>query len=1261
MIFRDTLFTLRPWVLGFLPEIHSPEESLTMNEWEFTAEIASLINIYLGADPSLPLSRAACEQSGKGSRKRRDLTLLDKGGKIALTGEIKLPFRPDGGTPFNTTLVESARSKALRAGSAYFFTWNVNEFVLWETRGERVSWQEENYRSWEITSVLQESHLESPPTLHAIDSWLFKFLREFSGILRKSLDIGTKLPDEKFIDALESALRMPVCLTQEELEKRYTNRFKAELDQWMRNEQGWTITDDPDGIRENLGNAAKAACYALVNKLVFHDALLKQYKGKMDQLGVPAHCDTGEQLRDHLEHFFAEAKTVTCDYETVFGEDPTSIGNRIPFYSNLAAPHWCELIAQINRFDFSQLDYEVIGSIFERLVEPDRRRRFGQFYTRVEVVDLINSFCIRTGAEKVLDPACGGGTFLVRAYARKRELLHQRHHVEILDDLYGVDVADFPARLTTINLAVRDLSNKENYPLIARQDFFNVRPRHPFLLLPRKIKTHGLGSADQRKIEIPELDAVVGNPPYIRQEGIRKGERAANGTPAPGTKEYYRKLAREESGVELSGRSDIHCYFWPHAAAFLKDEGYLCFLTSSQWLDVEYGFRLQEWILGNFEIVAVFESMEEPWFVGARVATAITILRRQKDERLRMENTVRFVQIRRPIADIMAHDGTVAGAVRSADEFRDEILNLRADESNNRFRARLVRQGDLWNEGVRLGTTISRVQNRQDGETEDEEGEEEHAGPPGTRGAPYAGKWGVYLRAPDLWFRLIDEFKDRFVPLGEIADIRRGITSGKDEFFFPKDCSADCLEKYKDRFDFEDLFGVPRKDVSSGRVKLVLCGAGRGETRPIEAEYLEPEVHSLMEIKGFTVSPEDCSRMILLVGKKKKELKGTYVLEYIKWGEKKNVHEGSTCRSRANAEREWYDLTGHERGALFWPMAQQYKHAIPLNPQNLICNHNLFDLTPLDTTPEVLAAVLNSTLTVLSKHQYGRPVGVEGNLKTEVIDVKMMLVPNPAGCSRKAAARLSESFRKMQQRPALQFLSERRMREMAWTQAGRAKELKDLPELCELGMADRWELDNAVLEMIGVTPKKRRQEILQNLYGYLRDFFEWTREKEEQAIANKRIARRRGSLSAADLAVQIHEDIVKNEPRLLWSYGRHFFDREKLYDTFDLPGEGVAEAHSDIFTPHGVLFRKRKKEEGTFVKTRFPFQDDLVVLVANSGIRSFVRFPHEEQECRRVFLEYERFLRQRDKRLRELIEERTADEEMQAKIFDALITLVNRE
>ena len=76
-------------------------------------------------------------------------------------------------------------------------------------------------------------------------------------------------------------------------------------------------------------------------------------------------------------------------------------------------------------------------------------------------------------------------------------------------------------------------------------------------------------------------------------------------------------------------------------------------------------------------------------------------------------------------------------------------------------------------------------------------------------------------------------------------------------------------------------------------------------------------------------------------------------------------------------------------------MSQQYKHAIPANDHNLICNHNLFDISPKEGEPAILGGVLNSTWVVLSKFQYGRPVGVEGNLKTEVVDVKMMLVPNP--------------------------------------------------------------------------------------------------------------------------------------------------------------------------------------------------------------------------------------------------------------------------
>ena len=232
-----------------------------------------------------------------------------------------------------------------------------------------------------------------------------------------------------------------------------------------------------------------------------------------------------------------------------------------------------------------------------------------------------------------MDPACGGGTFLVRAYARKHEQDPRRKHGELLSDLFGVDVDEFATHLTTINLATRDLIDAENYPQIVRSDFFDLKADiSPSCLCRSTAK--GLGKIQHREVEIPRLDAVIGNPPYVRQEQIRKAKNGKN--PERGTKEYYQDLVQREMGADLGGRSDIHCYFWPHAASFLKEDGYLCLLTSSQWLDVEYGFRLQEWILRNFEIVAVFESIDEPWFVGARVATTVTILRRQSDEAKRM-------------------------------------------------------------------------------------------------------------------------------------------------------------------------------------------------------------------------------------------------------------------------------------------------------------------------------------------------------------------------------------------------------------------------------------------------------------------------------------------------------------------------------------------------------------------------------------------------------------------------------------------------
>jgi hypothetical protein len=1216
-----------------------------MNEWTFTSSVSSWINEILARNPHLPFSAAKCEQFGKGTT-RRDLTLYNKDEQIVLTGEVKLPHQKDGGTPYNANLKKDAFSKARQAKVDFYFTWNVNEFVLWETAPLKTTWQEQKYKSWNVTNVHQESHIGLPMTEHAIKAWLAQFLNEFSQILQGIIQIGYKSPDEIFIDALESALKMPITFSYEELERRYNkNGFKRDLDKWMREEQGWTISDDPEGRRDNLERAAKLACYLLVNKLVFHEALLKRYRVKMGKLDVPAHIDTADRLRIQLESYFENAKKITGDYEPVFGEEHSSIGNRIPFYSDKAVSHWRDLIARIHEFDFSKLDYEVIGSIFERLISPEERHKYGQYYTRVEVVDLINSFCITKGDEKVMDPACGGGTFLVRAYIRKREIKPDRKHNELLSDLYGIDIANFAANLTIINLASRDLVEYENYPRVQRNDFFNILSSDKmFISLPDHSGVKSTDKDIKRNIAIPLLDAVIGNPPYIEQGKIPKNNDGENGC-KHGTKEYYNNLVKCESGAELSGRSDIHCYFWPHAMSFIKDNGYICFITSSQWLDVEYGFNLQKWILNNFEIVALIESIEEPWFIGARVATTVAILKRQLDKKIRMGNMVRFIQVRRPISEILVHDGTTIGAITASDKFRNEILSLKENTENERYRARLVSQEQLWDEGVKLGAVMS--------EYKDFEDEETH----GIDKGYYGGKWGIHLRAPDLWFKFIDILGNNLTPLCNVAKIRRGITSGKDIFFFPKDCTEECLKSANEHLD---IGSISLKEVESGKVKLVRCGEGYGEIQPIESKYIEPEVHSLMEVDGFVVESKNCSRHALLVGKQRDRLTDKYVQKYIEWGEKRGWDLIKTCASRVSENKEWYDLTGHDRAPILWPKARQYRHIAVMNPHRFVANCGIYEIYPHSEfeNDDLFGGILNSTWVLLSSFQYGRPVGNEGHMSTMVSEVNMMLVPDPRKASEKQSKRVIDAFVKLKERKPLQFLSERRMREMAYRQSGKEDKLLDLSDESELDLPDRKELDDAVLELLGIGSKKQREQLNKELYSCLHEYFESIRQKEEKAIVNKKKSKRRTTVRPNDIAFQIFQEIKENRTDLLKSYHFDFIDSSKPFDAYEIPAEGTPQHYTDMFIPIGVVFISKRRKKLEPFKVRNHSQAELLIFVAESGVRGIVRFPFEEKECRRVYKNYTDFIKKREDEIREMIELRTADEAIQDKIYSALLPLI---
>lgn len=622
------------------------------------------------------------------------------------------------------------------------------------------------------------------------------------------------------------------------------------------------------------------------------------------------------------------------------------IGARIPFYDPIVVPGWRQFAEQVDKFDLSRLDYDVIGRIFERLIDPAERHKYGQYYTRPEVVDLINAFAIRRGEDAVLDPGCGGGTFLVRAYARKKRLAPRLGHAALLETIYGTDVSPFAANLSTINLATRDLVEDANYPRVARADFFDTAVGKTLMQLP--------SPAGPRAVSMPRFDAIVGNPPYVRQEDV----------PAD-LKARYARTARA-GGLHANGRSDLHLYFWGHALSLLKPNGRLALLASSQWLDAEYGFALQAFLLENFRIEAIVESRNEPWFVGARVATVAAMAAREADPTVRDDNLVRFVELDRPIADLLAHDGTSGGALEAAEILRDSILEQTSDADFDGWRVRVERQGDIRARGVQLGQN--------------------------TKGrAVYAGdKWGIPLRAPDIWDDLQRIGGSQWQALSGLAEVRFGVKSGADDFFYVEDWTAEGLAEFPEVDLFDDHYRASRAEVADNSVALVRTGTG--EVHPIERTFLSPIVHSIMSIDSYRVERRHCAKLALMAAT---GVKAPYLNRYIAWGERQGYDKGATCHARASAKRAWYDLTPDAEAAdVLWVKERQYRFAALYNPGGHTANCRLYTVVfRAGIDAQAQAAVLNSSLAVLSTLMYGRPVGVEGSWSTMVLDANMLLVP----------------------------------------------------------------------------------------------------------------------------------------------------------------------------------------------------------------------------------------------------------------------------
>ena len=252
--------------------------------------------------------------------------------------------------------------------------------------------------------------------------------------------------------------------------------------------------------------------------------------------------------------------------------------------------------------------------------------------------------------------------------------------------------------------------------------------------------------------------------------------------------------------------------------------------------------------------------------------------------------------------------------------------------------------------------------------------------------------------------------------------------------------------------------------------------------------------------------------------------------------------------------------------------------------------------------------LLNSTLVALFKTFYGRYAGTEGNLKTEVVDVVLIEIPDPRTASEELLEKMGSALASMQERKVTHLVEE------AFMDCHTADEVREAAKLplglpFELQQADRRKLDDAVFELLGVQGRRRREELIDHLYREVALHFRSIRIVEVQKMEQRRHGGGRNSVSQTELAHDAwsHLDPEFQKPLSTW-----LDDQAERAKTVELPeGEVRLPRAENWFEATTVYFGK--KPAVSHVCASRP-EAELLAVIAREGLRGPVSVPQRNKD-----------------------------------------------
>lgn len=489
--------------------------------------------------------------------------------------------------------------------------------------------------------------------------------------------------------------------------------------------------------------------------------------------------------------------------------------------------------------------------------------------------------------------------------------------------------------------------------------------------------------------ENPGFDIAIANPPYLRQELIESSFKLL--TPHLTKKDLLSLYARI-SDVELSGKSDLYAYFYIRCLDLLSQDGIQCFICSTSWLDVDFGIALKRFVLKFAEINSIITSTCKRSFEFADINTSISIIKKCGDKSTNRK-IARFISFRVAL-DTVDFEMMYKSISTNATMIYDNIVVTVENQDQLEIKS-----------GLGFESASQQIP------------------------CKYA-KWGIFLRAPVIYHTILTNHCDKLIEIGEIAEVKRGITSGVNDFFY--------LDK-----DAVDRFGI-------------------------EERYIKPLLFSFKEVDKYCLNDKLTNKYVFLCYDSMPELirsSSVGALSYIEYGEKQGFDRKTTMTSR----KQWYSLQKQDISDFIQGQIINDRFFFAQNNRYLVdCVINMLYLKPeIRNIAWAVQLSLNSTLTALMSELNGRTSLGEGALKIQVYELKNLLIVDPRLVAKIPGAQ--DAIRTLSQRQAYSIFKELQI----------DQDNIDFHQVVPLD--DRENIDSIVFDLLGLTLTQRQQVYTETL------------------------------------------------------------------------------------------------------------------------------------------------------------------------------------